>query len=92
MILSYYLKEKYFNFKIYPFHLSVQLTDIMCNEYPRVRLDRVRRPTKIVWDGPPTLQEEPEDSDTSCPMDIALNTTMYSEIGKCLIIIDELEL
>lgn len=54
----------------------------MCNEYPRVRLDRVRRPTKIVWDGPPTLPEEPEDSDTSCPMEIALNTTMYSEIGK----------
>ncbi|XP_058974628.1 ras GTPase-activating protein raskol isoform X2 [Musca domestica] len=57
-----------------------ELTDIMCNEYPRVRLDRVRRPTKIVWDGPPTLPEEPEDSDTSCPMEIALNTTMYSEI------------
>lgn len=53
----------------------------MCNEYPRVRLDRIRRPTKIVWDGPPTLQEEPEDSD-SCPMEITLNSTLYNELGK----------
>ncbi|XP_049311557.1 ras GTPase-activating protein raskol isoform X7 [Bactrocera dorsalis] len=60
---------------------EISLTDVLFNEYPRVRLDRVRRPAKSLWDGPPTLPEEPEDSDT-CPMDIALNTTLYSELGE----------
>ncbi|KAL9880513.1 ras GTPase-activating protein raskol-like [Glossina fuscipes fuscipes] len=58
-----------------------ELTDVMCNEYPRVRLDRIRRPAKLSWDGPPTLREEPEDSDTS-PMDVAVNTTFYKDLGK----------
>lgn len=53
----------------------------MCNEYPRVRLDRIRRPAKLSWDGPPTLREEPEDSDTS-PMEVAVNTTFYKDLGK----------
>ncbi|XP_067637261.1 ras GTPase-activating protein raskol isoform X2 [Eurosta solidaginis] len=64
---------------IFPATPKKELTDVLFNEYPRVRLDRVRRPAKALWDGPPTLREEPEDSDT-CPMDIALNTTLYSEL------------
>ncbi|XP_036339431.1 ras GTPase-activating protein raskol-like, partial [Rhagoletis pomonella] len=64
---------------IFPATPKKELTDVLFNEYPRVRLDRVRRPAKALWDGPPTLCEEPEDSDT-CPMDIALNTTLYSEL------------
>ncbi|XP_037931903.1 ras GTPase-activating protein raskol-like [Teleopsis dalmanni] len=66
---------------IFPATPKKELTDVLFNEYPRVRLDRARRPAKVLWDGPPTLPEEPEDSDT-CPMDIALNTTLYSELGK----------
>uniref|UniRef100_A0A1B0G6F4 Uncharacterized protein n=1 Tax=Glossina morsitans morsitans TaxID=37546 RepID=A0A1B0G6F4_GLOMM len=60
---------------------EISLTDVMCNEYPRVRLDRIRRPAKLSWDGPPTLREEPEDSDTS-PMEVAVNTTFYKDLGK----------
>uniref|UniRef100_A0A1B0BMA7 Uncharacterized protein n=1 Tax=Glossina palpalis gambiensis TaxID=67801 RepID=A0A1B0BMA7_9MUSC len=60
---------------------EISLTDVMCNEYPRVRLDRIRRPAKLSWDGPPTLREEPEDSDTS-PMDVAVNTTFYKDLAK----------
>ncbi|XP_011192266.1 ras GTPase-activating protein raskol [Zeugodacus cucurbitae] len=66
---------------IFPATPKKELTDVLFNEYPRVRLDRVRRPAKSLWDGPPTLPEEPEDSDT-CPMDIALNTTLYSELAS----------
>lgn len=53
-----------------------------------MRLDRVRRPAKAMWDGPPTLAEENEDSDTclgngmSGLNDIVLNTTLYNELGK----------
>lgn len=61
----------------------------MCYEdIPRVRLDRVRRPAKAMWDGPPTLAEENEDSDTclgngmSGLNDIVLNTTLYNDLGK----------
>lgn len=53
-----------------------------------MRLDRVRRPAKAMWDGPPTLAEENEDSDTclgngmSGLNDIVLNTTLYNDLGK----------
>lgn len=53
-----------------------------------MRLDRVRRPARAMWDGPPTLAEENEDSDTclgngmSGLNDIVLNTTLYNDLGK----------
>lgn len=70
--------------------LDLQLGDVCYEDIPRVRLDRVRRPAKALWDGPPTLAEENEDSDScvggsggmSGINDIVLNTTLYSELGK----------
>ncbi|KAI8035545.1 hypothetical protein M5D96_011593, partial [Drosophila gunungcola] len=64
--------------------------DVCYEDIPRVRLDRVRRPAKALWDGPPTLAEENEDSDScvggsggmSGINDIVLNTTLYSELGS----------
>lgn len=53
-------------------------------ELPRVRLDRCgRRSNKHMWDGPPTLEEEPEESDGAISADhIALNTTINCPLGK----------
>lgn len=69
-----------FSFIFQPsFLLSLlQLTDILFGELPRVRLDRCcRRNYKQMWDGPPTLDEEPEESDGAVSADrIAINTTI----------------
>ncbi|CAD7087488.1 unnamed protein product [Hermetia illucens] len=64
---------------IFPATPNKELTDILFTEFPRVRLDRVRRPIKPLWDAPPTVTEEPEDSD-GYQMDIALNTTLNSDL------------
>jgi len=64
------------------------LGDVCYEDIPRVRLDRMRRPAKALWDGPPTLAEENEDSDTCLGNgmnglnDIVLNTTLYNDLGK----------
>ncbi|KRF99570.1 uncharacterized protein Dwil_GK26812 [Drosophila willistoni] len=71
------------------------LGDVCYEDIPRVRLDRVRRPAKALWDGPPTLAEENEDSDggggvgvgggisgMSGINDIVLNTTLYNDLGN----------
>lgn len=45
--------------------LCIQLTDILFAELPRVRLDRVRRPsTKHLFDPHPTLCEVPEENES----------------------------
>ncbi|EDW26840.1 GL14748 [Drosophila persimilis] len=64
---------------------EISLGDVCYEDAPRVRLDRVRRPAKALWDGPPTLAEENEDSDTcaggmSGISDIVLNTTLYADL------------
>ncbi|XP_055912329.1 ras GTPase-activating protein raskol isoform X2 [Eupeodes corollae] len=64
---------------IFPATPNKELTDVLFNEYPRVRLDRVRKPAKVLWNGPPTVCEETEESD-GCPIDIAANTTLYSDL------------
>lgn len=61
-------------------------------ELPRVRLDRIRRPTKFLFDAPPTLSEVPEEcegylEEQSQHMDdfqqrLDLNTTLTSPLGK----------
>lgn len=92
-ILSY----MYFTELTHCVSLSVslsQLGDVCYEDIPRVRLDRVRRPAKALWDGPPTLAEENEDSDTCLGNgmnglnDIVLNTTLYNDLGKFLIFDD----
>ncbi|XP_055388443.1 ras GTPase-activating protein raskol-like [Condylostylus longicornis] len=57
-----------------------ELADILFTECPRVRLDRIRKPNKVIWNGPPTLEEEPEEYD-EYPMDIGMNTTL-GELGE----------
>lgn len=61
-------------------------------ELPRVRLDRIRRPTKFFFDAPPTLSEVPEEcegylDEQSQHIDdfqqrLDLNTTLNSPLGK----------
>ncbi|KAH8354644.1 hypothetical protein KR084_000715 [Drosophila pseudotakahashii] len=77
---------------IFPATPNKERGDVCYEDIPRVRLDRVRRPAKAFWDGPPTLAEENEDSDScvgggSGEMSginaIVLNTTLYSELGEC---------
>jgi hypothetical protein len=50
-----------------------------------VRLDhRTPRSMKTIWEAPPTLQEEPEETEIgSLPDHIGLNTTLKSSLGKC---------
>lgn len=70
----------------------MQLTDMLFAELPRVRLDRIRRPTKFLFDAPPTLSEVPEEcegylEDQSQYIDdfqqrLDLNTTLNSPLGK----------
>ncbi|XP_023034791.1 ras GTPase-activating protein raskol [Drosophila willistoni] len=80
---------------IFPATPKKELGDVCYEDIPRVRLDRVRRPAKALWDGPPTLAEENEDSDggggvgvgggisgMSGINDIVLNTTLYNDLGK----------
>lgn len=67
-------------------------------ELPRVRLDRVRRPTKFLFDAPPTLSEVPEECEGyldasngeeqslnqhELQQRLELNTTLNSPLGKC---------
>ncbi|KAH8364987.1 hypothetical protein KR200_010655 [Drosophila serrata] len=64
---------------------EISLGDVCYEDIPRVRLDRVRRPVRALWDGPPTLAEENEDSDSftggmSGINDFVLNTTLYTEL------------
>ncbi|KAH8274646.1 hypothetical protein KR026_002964 [Drosophila bipectinata] len=70
---------------------EISLGDVCYEDIPRIRLDRVRRPAKALWDGPPTLAEENEDSDScigsgsggmSGINDIVLNTTLYNELEQ----------
>lgn len=70
-------------------------------ELPRVRLDRVRRPNKFIFDTTSTLSEVPEESegyldasDKEQSLDpqelqqrLDLNTTLTSPLGKSLKII-----
>lgn len=70
-------------------------------ELPRVRLDRVRRPNKFIFDAAPTLSEVPEESegyldasDNEQSLDpqelqqrLDMNTTLTSPLGKFLMII-----
>lgn len=65
-------------------------------ELPRVRLDRIRRPSKLFFDAHPTLCEVPEecegyldasaDDPNSDSLDfqqrLELNTTLNSPLGK----------
>lgn len=61
------------------------MTDILFAELPRVRLDRVRRPAKSIFDT--TLREVPEESDNQgdnyadTQQHIELNTTLGSALG-----------
>ncbi len=73
------------NFLVSSFH---QLTDILFAELPRVRLDRVRRPAKSIFDTHSTLREVPEESDNQgdnyadIQHNIDLNTTLGSALGE----------
>lgn len=66
----------------------LQLTDILFAELPRVRLDRVRRPAKSIFDTHSTLREVPEESDNQgdnyadTQLNLDLNTTLGSALGK----------
>lgn len=73
----------------------MQLTDMLFAELPRVRLDRIRRPSKFLFDAHPTLSEVPEEcegyldggfDDESQHSDfqqrLDLNTTLTSPLGK----------
>lgn len=64
-------------------------------ELPRVRLDRIRRPSKLFFDAPSTLSEVPEEcegyldasqADDSSQHDfehrLDFNTTLRSPLGK----------
>ena len=61
-------------------------------ELPRVRLDRIRRPTKFSFDAQPTLTEVPEECEgyldeqsehtDDFQQRLDLNTTLNSPLGK----------
>lgn len=71
---------------------------MMFAELPRVRLDRIRRPTKFSFDLHPTLSEVPEECEGYLEMDeishnsdyqhrLDLNTTLTSPLGKFISLI-----
>ncbi|XP_055301606.1 ras GTPase-activating protein raskol isoform X6 [Sitodiplosis mosellana] len=75
---------------------ELSLTDVLFAELPRVRLDRIRRPNKFLFDAHPTLSEVPEEcegyldgggdelSQTSdFQQRLDLNTTLTSPLGEC---------
>lgn len=76
---------------------DLQLTDVLFTELPRVRLDRVRRSSKYLFDAHPTLCEVPEecegyldatngDESSFDPQEfqhrLDINTTLNSPLGK----------
>lgn len=82
-----------FQIKPFSFYPHVQLTDVLFAELPRVRLDRIRRPSKFLFDAHPTLSEVPEecegyldggtdDISQSSDFRLDLNTTLTSPLGK----------
>lgn len=66
-------------------------------ELPRVRLDRIRRPSKFLFDAHPTLSEVPEECEGYLDANqdemsqhgddfqqrLDLNTTLTSPLGEC---------
>lgn len=72
-----------------------QLTDMLFAELPRVRLDRIRRPNKFLFDAHPTLSEVPEECEgylddgldeishsSDFQQRLELNTTLISPLGE----------